>query len=617
MAVDDDGHRHHHHHLRPQRPGPAPAAPQHPRADGGQRQHRPPHHLAQLRPAQRPSLDRQDACPLRWLVHLEHPPDAGGDHDGPAALVGHGVVDALVPPELHPHRLVAGLLHHLTLAFLARERPVADEVAVVAVDAVGVVQHLVGVGRDGDRLVEGGHVAGHPGHDRQRDRSGGDHQAQGPLPPGERGLALRNLRVRTLGGGTLGGRGIRVWRDGPTAAQQAPHDAQRPGPEEHQRRHQHRRQDQRLAAGEHGAGDRQAQPHRTQAAGPVAVGERRPHGEGDEQREQPLGPQDAVDDPELRVAGGQRCGDPAGPVAAHAPGDQADHDDDARAGQDRQRLVGQVAVGPEERGDREVHRVQRRVDRRRLERAIPHPPERLGEAPPGAEQPGLNVVVERVAAVGVDRGDVQDRDHAPQQPGAADQPQTPCEHRHPPVGEAPGRPLDEAPQQPGQQRHDRRDEDEQPPQRQVELRVGVARRIDGDHQAVPQEDAVGETPGRAHRRRPERPNPPPPAQRAGDHRCDQAGADQQVEQVATKLPGAGEQQRLWRQPQGGDDQDKRHQRHQRPANRPPAPLRRRPRRPASGARGADGTGRVDGPAFPGDPGECDRHARGERVEVVE
>ena len=120
-----------------------------------------------------------------------------------------------------------------------------------------------------------------------------------------------------------------------------------------------------------------------------------------EQREQALGEQQAVDQPQVGVDGGQGAGGDRGPSPAEAFGDERGQQHGRGADQDRHELVVDVRRAAESRRDRQHHGVQRAVERARDVGGRVEPVQRLREAATTGDRVRRDVVEERIAAVGL------------------------------------------------------------------------------------------------------------------------------------------------------------------------------------------------------------------------
>ncbi len=271
-----------------------------------------------------------------------------------------GVLEAQVAPVAGLLGLVAGRLAGAgPLGHLAVERPVAEQRPAVALGAVGVVEDLVAVGRQDDELVEGPLVA----HGPRRQEEHADHADGGQGP-------------------------------GPSA----PADA---APEQQERDDQQGVQEQGLAPGQGGQADGGPQQGRVPEVGPVPPPVGGQHGQADHRRVDALGPQGAVDHPQVGVDGDEPGGEQTGPVAGEAAGDQTGDHDDEHSQDGAHGLVGQVGAGATEGRHRQPGRHQRGVDRGGDGIALVDPAERLRVADPVGQHVGLVVVEERIAAGGV------------------------------------------------------------------------------------------------------------------------------------------------------------------------------------------------------------------------
>ena len=287
-----------------------------------------------------------------------------------------GVVEAQRTPVQRGLRLVAG---RVTLRFahglLTLIVPVADERPVVGGRTVGVDHHLVAVGRQRHEVLERRRVADHPGRQHRGTRQCGHHEMTEP---------------------------------------RSPH--QRPGEHDPRQRKEWQQQDS-FAASQRGERDQRAEQRRRRQPRAVAPSIGDDHRDRHQERHQSLGVQQAVDQPQVRIDRGERCGNQTHRRAAQALGEHADRQHQAGTDHDRHHLVIEVARAPESRADRQHHRIQRAVERAGTMDAVGDPVEGFREPATASEHVGGRVVEERVTAIGALGSHCQQGDDSNEEPG--------------------------------------------------------------------------------------------------------------------------------------------------------------------------------------------------------
>ncbi|CAB4583277.1 unannotated protein [freshwater metagenome] len=248
------------------------------------------------------ALDRRELRVLDGAEELPLAADAGGDHLGELPDVVAGVVEADLPPEQGLLGFVAGGIDApIAQVLLAREVPEAEELSGVHDVAVRVHEEFVAVGGQRNRHLEGARVANGPRSDDDDAGHGG---------PGDVGDPSAHGQIATQ---------EHPWHD-----------------EEH-------REQQSLAARQCGQAGEQSHGDSPPTSGRGLPLERRPHGGGGAQRHQSLGEQHAVDDPEVRIDGGQHHGHDRHAIPpvglGDLAGDQSDEGHHRGADDEREHLV--------------------------------------------------------------------------------------------------------------------------------------------------------------------------------------------------------------------------------------------------------------------------------------